>query len=139
MNLIQKSPADWGVRMPNGWIGGLPDDFILGVDETPLQYTPSANGTYVTGNESNTFIAGDCDRRQATGTPCTTKSGELAVCQLIWRGKTTMCLPSLSEDLKARAAELGIYSDFAEKKCQNRRTWWTVMQKSASGPRKEEF
>ena len=54
---IQKTPMAFGIgatACPNG----IPDDLIIGVDETPLHYIPCANGTYVTGNEAGVFIAG---------------------------------------------------------------------------------
>ena len=55
---LQHSPVDFGVGLPEGWVGGIPDDFIIGVDETPLHYIPSQRGTYVTGGAEAVFIAG---------------------------------------------------------------------------------
>lgn len=109
----------------------IPDDLMIGIDETPLQYSPNQRGSYVTGLDSAVWIAGESDRRQATATPCTTKSGELAVMQLIWRGKTTQCLPHMSEVTKDRTRRMGIFNDFAEKKCQTSRTWSTLLGKVA--------
>ena len=57
---IQSSPGAWGIGMPADWDGGIPDDLIIGVDETPLHYIPTANGTYVTGTASAVYIAGVC-------------------------------------------------------------------------------
>ena len=55
---LQQGPVDFGVGLPAGWAGGIPDDFIIGVDETPLHYIPTQRGTYVTGGTEAVFIAG---------------------------------------------------------------------------------
>jgi hypothetical protein len=77
-------------------------------------------------------MSGETDRRQATATPCTSRAGELVVLQLIWRGKTTLCLPHLTDAARERANALGIYNEFAEKKCQTSRTWGTLLDKVAA-------
>lgn len=136
---IQSSPAAYGI----GFQGVVPDDMVIGVDETPLHYVPNSFGTYVSAAEDAVYIngmlqvhnrsshpilsTGEADKRQATATPCTSKSGELVACQLIWRGKTTMCLPHLSEAQRIRAKDLHVYCEFAEKKCQTGRTWKTLL------------
>jgi hypothetical protein len=58
LNQIQQNPASFGIAMPSSWTGGLPDELVLGVDETPLHYIPASRGTYVTGAEEAVFIAG---------------------------------------------------------------------------------
>ena len=96
---IQKDPQAWGVGTPSGWSSGISEDLMIGIDETPLLHVLGASGTYITNSEAGTYIAGESDRRQATAAPCTNQAGELVTCQLIWRGKTPMCLPSLSKEV----------------------------------------
>ena len=37
---LQRTPADFGIGIPAGWSQGVPDEMVIGVDETPLHYVP---------------------------------------------------------------------------------------------------
>ena len=114
----------------------------MAADETPLHYVPHCKGTYVFGADPSCFVAGECDKRQVTATPCTSRSGEIVCLQIIWRGiskrfGTSMvfhialpvcfnrCLPATNEDDIA----VHIYNDFAPKKCQTMATWTALLKR----------
>ena len=51
---IISSPAAYGI----GFHGVVPDDLVIGVNETPLHYVPNSFGTYVSAAEEAVFING---------------------------------------------------------------------------------
>lgn len=52
-------PEQWGVDMPEGFPGPIPDELQLAADETPLHYVPKTKGTYrLEDGSMRTFVAG---------------------------------------------------------------------------------
>lgn len=119
LNAVCLMPSSFGIA----WNQPLEPEMILVADETPLQYFPQTRGTFTQrssdGNKA-VYISGG-DKRQITVTPVVSASGTVPVMQVIWRGKTTRCMPSSS------GAHPSIFQTHAEKKCQTRATWSSLL------------
>lgn len=83
---LVKSPFDHGM----GGIEGLPipERLQLGADETPILYMPQVRGTYESVGVKQVQILGGRERRMITGTPVTSRAGDLHLMQMLWKGKT---------------------------------------------------
>ena len=77
LDLVEQ-PQKYGVRISEGEPQSLPAWAQLGLDETPLQYTPKLRGGYA-GGEKQVRPYSSADERQATATPVVNSEGTVKV------------------------------------------------------------
>lgn len=94
-----------------------------GADETPLLYGPRIVGTYtVEGESKQVTVLGSREKRACSGTPVTSRSGEIILFQVIFKGTTERCHPEGDAPPK-------MYFDHAKAKNQTAATWMRLLEK----------
>ena len=71
----------------------IPDELVINVDQTPSKFVPTDNITMAEKGTKNIARKGGNDKRGITATLTESLSGTLLSFQLIYKGKTAMCLP----------------------------------------------
>ena len=74
----------------------IPHDLIINWDQTAVHYVPVSNWTTAMEGSKKVPIAGIDDKRQITLVLAATMSGKLLPCQVVYQGKTKVCLPSVT-------------------------------------------
>ena len=115
LSLLFASPHDYGLMLPDGFQGGhLRSAMVLGTDETLLQFCPGGlRGMCTPGGRVVDRMSND--KRQATGTPVLSMSGNIITVQIIWRGTTQKCHVELPDEV---VVDPRIYHTHSPKKCQ---------------------
>ena len=137
-------PAAYGIANA---VGPIVEALQLGLDETPLLYNAACKKTMTVPEVCNPLIfpkmhffcqnvevatsedkqvrVANIDKRSATATPVTSRAGELILVQIIFRGKTDRCHPSLGPNDSKQ-----LYCDHSESKYQTTGTSGVLMAKS---------
>ena len=71
----------------------IPDDLVVNFDQTGIHYIPMSDWTMVEEGAKQIEIAGKDDKRQITVVFAGSMGGEFLPPQLVYKGKTTCCLP----------------------------------------------
>lgn len=96
---------------------------VTGADETPLLYGPKIVGTYtVEGEAKQIAVLGSREKRSCSGTPVTSRAGEIIMFQVIFKGTTTRCHPEVDQPAR-------MYFDHARSKNQTGATWMRLLEK----------
>ena len=74
----------------------IPSSLVLNSDQTPSKYVTVGRTTLVQRNTTTVNIAGSTDKRSITATFTVTLDGRILPFQVIYGGKTTRSLPSVS-------------------------------------------
>ena len=74
----------------------VPNDLIINWDHTGINYVPTSNWTMAEEGSSRVEIIGLGDKRQITAVLACTLSGKFLPPQVIYSGKTSRCLPTVS-------------------------------------------
>ena len=73
----------------------IPSDLIINWDQTGIKYIPVSNWTMADEGSKRVEVVGADDKRQITAVFGITLSGNFLHPQLIYKGTTTKCLPSV--------------------------------------------
>lgn len=73
----------------------IPQDLILNWDQTAVNYVPVSNWTMAKEGSKKVPIAGIDDKRQITLVLAAAMTGKLLPLQLVYQGKTKVCLPTV--------------------------------------------
>ena len=125
---LAADPYGWGLLVPAGFSGAIPEELLLAADETPLHYIPQSRGPYSDKTSKAVYVVNDKDKRQVTGNPVVNRRGDCPVFQIIWRGKTQRCVPRCEA---VEGTSSAIYHDYAPKKCQTAATWARLLGRIA--------
>ena len=71
----------------------IPKELIINLDQTPLPYVSPGKHTFDVKGVKTVPIKGIDDKRQITATFAISMSGEFLPIQVIYEGKTKICLP----------------------------------------------
>lgn len=74
----------------------VPDELVINWDHTGINYVPTSNWTMAEEGSSRVEIVGLGDKRQITAVFACSLSGDFLPPQIIYSGKTSKCLPSVS-------------------------------------------
>ena len=72
----------------------VPEEFVLNLDQTPLDLTSASKGTFAPHGAKKVPIS-NIDKRMITGTCCVYMKGDFLPIQLIYAGKTNRCHPEI--------------------------------------------
>jgi hypothetical protein len=75
---------------------GIPEQLIINWDQTSIEYVPVSSWTMAPRGSKRVDIIGKDDKRQITDVFACTLSGDFLPIQLIYKGKTNKCLPSVT-------------------------------------------
>ena len=73
----------------------IPEDLVINWDHTGLHYVPVSSWTMAKEGSKRVEIAGLDDKKQLMAVFAGTLSGEVLPPQIIYKGKTPKCLPSV--------------------------------------------
>ena len=75
--------------------GDIPDALVINWDHTGIKYIPVGSWTMEKEGQKRVQITGIDDKRQITAVFAATKTGSFLPIQVIYKGKTKRCLPSV--------------------------------------------
>ena len=75
--------------------GNIPDALVINWDHTGIKYIPVGSWTMEKEGQKRVQITGIDDKRQITAVFAATKTGSFLPIQVIYKGKTKRCLPSV--------------------------------------------
>ena len=75
--------------------GDIPDALVINWDHTGVKYIPVGSWTMEKEGQKQVQITGIDDKRQITAVFAATKTGSFLPIQVIYKGKTKRCLPSV--------------------------------------------
>ena len=74
----------------------IPPSLVINLDQTPLSYVTNENYTFAELGSNTVPIASSDDKRAITGTFACSAEGHFLPLQLIYKGKSKLCLPKYS-------------------------------------------